>query len=275
VEKVYEFYAHMHDLTGLSEEVQSIIIDEDDIPEIGSGSFTQLSASQCQVKISQIDEDAKTWSLWSRKGSWPTVSSGTASAEMDLDFKRFTGATTTSELIFNAGTGWHYFVAIPYDSYENAGQRLLFSGVMTPAPTPPPTISNISIVYQSSPFGQPGAANRVNWDHNDVAEKPGGNGTVTIRIWAYRSDLGPSSETEITDPDTRYAWMDIGPANFGLDNNDFVNRTLLKGSMAHFVYPGSTWRTWFYTLRIYDSDVLKGEYEAQISGDYGDQVWYQ
>lgn len=274
LEKTYQFFATVPE-TGLTEEAQSIIVDEDDIPEIGSGSFTQLSASQCQVRISQVDEDAKTWSLWARKGSWPTVSSGTAYAEVDFDFRRFNGATSTSSLTFDAGTGWWYFIAIPYDSFENAGDRLIFSGVMTPAPTPPPSISNISVTNQAI-FGAPGGVNKLEWDHNDVAEKPGGSdGTVTIRIWAYRSDLGQSSEHEITDPDTRYAWNDIGPANGGWDNNDNTQRVLLHGSMAHFVYQGSAWKTWFYTLRVYDSGVLKGEFETQISGNYGDQIWSQ
>lgn len=267
-----QYYSYLPS-NNLTEEAQTLVIDDDNIPVINSGSFIQINNSQSQVTIMELDEDVKFWALYSKKGSWPTLDSGVANSGLDATYRVHYGDTTITTLTFNTAAGWWYNVVVPYDSYGNAGDVLLLSGQVYSSPPVAldPTLSNLSVTTVPSD----NAFNKIRWNHNSAADKPGGSdGDVTVRIWGYRSDQGPATEMELTDPATRYAWYDSETGS-DIDNGDDggSDSIVSYGSFVHEAPKGGKfdpWLIWYYTIKLYKAGVLKGTYETEKGSYYLD-----
>lgn len=267
-----QYYSYLPS-NNLTEEAQTLVIDDDNIPVINSGSFIQINNSQSQVTIMELDEDVKFWALYSKKGSWPTLESGVATSGLDTTYRIHYGDTTITTLTFNTAAGWWYNVIVPYDSYGNSGDILLLSGQVFSSPPAPldPTLSNLSVTTAAGSSDY----NKLRWNHNSAAEKPGGSdGDVTVRIWAYRNDQGPATETEITEPATRYAWYDSETgSNISNSDDGGSDTTPSYGSFVHLAPKGTKsdpWLIWYYTVKLYKAGVLKGTYETEKGSYYLD-----
>jgi hypothetical protein len=267
-----DFYSQVI-ANGLTEEIQSITVDSDDIPEINTATITEPSNNMLVLTVSNYDEDTKYWSAWLRRNNWPTILSGSANAALDDDYIRVNQESIeNTQIQFAATTGFWYGVVLPYDSYNNVGPRLVFSGSITGAVTSPPaqiTSINVEPNDQSSDL----ELNRIWWNHNSTAEKPGaGNGVITIKGFAYRSDEGLESEEEITNPATRYSWSDSEDTDQYKNTDDTLNSRVGRGSLLHRVNRGvagtNPWLTWYYKIRLISGSTTLADYNTSHSDYY-------
>lgn len=272
-ETTVEYYSTINNLT---EEVQSLILDSDTVPEIASGTITLTSTNTLLVKITGVDEDAKYWKLWLRKNNWPTIVSGSAEAALNDDYLRWTGSTDVKQLTFTAGTGWWYGVAVPSDSYSNYGPRIIFSGEnpVIPPTFPAPAITYMSIDRHDRVSPQEDY-NRIWWYHNVSCEKPGGgNGNITVRIYWYSENLGPWTEEELTDTGgTRFAWQDSESGSTFTNTDDTTNVTTGYGSYLHRVFRAhvkneGVWDNYHYRVQLFSGTTFFGESNSEEAGYY-------
>ena len=264
IETYVEYYSEVISSTGigLKEEVQSLIIDSDAIPEIASGTLTLLSSGIFSCSISGIDEDAKTWKAWIRKNNWPTVSSGSSVAAVNDDYLRFYGSTDTKSFSFSASQGWWYGIVNPFDSYGSEGPRVVFSGNIGVGGGSP----NAAITSTGCDRISGGGLifNRPWWTHNPTCE---GNANTIVKIFTYNSAAGPDSEVEITPSPPRRADFD-SEAGSPTSNSDDSNSITGYGSIVHIVKSGLTYSTQYYRVELYESGVLRGLYYTDYSDYY-------
>lgn len=272
---------------GLTEEIQSITIDSDDVPEISSATITEPANNKLNVTISGIDEDTKYWSAWVRRNNWPTILSGVATASLDDDYMRANQESIDSTQIqFDASTGFWYGIVVPYDSYNNPGPRVIFSGSITGTITVPPAILT-SINAEPNDQTSSYQLNRIWWNHNTSAEKPGaGNGVVTVKLFGYRSDQGAGSEIEYTNPATRYSWQDSEDNSTYANTDDTLNSKVSRGSVLHRVKRGTSgvdpFLTWYYRVSLISGSTTLADYNtthsdfyntSPIGTSYADSTW--
>ncbi len=251
---------------GLTEEARSLSIDDDTIPSIKSGSLIEITPNVVTVSIYSPDDDTKYWSLWVRRNNWPTINSGSSTASLDNDYLRFSAADiTVTSITFAANNGFWYGIILPYDSYANPGNRVIFSGNVTGSASITPNILSLQIDSSSWVEGNTGiTGHKVWWTHNSVAEKPAGNGTATVRIWRKRpNDADYIEKTS----DTRYSWQDSEDNDYKLNDDDTLNTLLGRGSfMVTFINTIFSFvhGLWSYRVDLYNNGVYVNSYFASI-----------
>lgn len=147
---------------------------------------------------------------------------------------------------------------------------------MSSAITPQPAFTSISIDRK---ILQPNfVCNVIHYNHNSSVEKPAGNGNITVKIFGYRSDYGPSFNFDRTEPLTRFGWQDSEDGDVSSNLDDTTNTILGAGSFAHKVgtwtfgvFPGkitmdnSVYVTWYYTIKLFNAGVLIATYGTSFS----------
>jgi len=261
----------------LTETPQGIIIDYDTIPEIASGTAVETDAKVISFTILDVDEDAKVWELYARKGGWPTKT-GSKFGEVSIDYIRVKKPTEDASVTFAVENGEWNFILRPLDSYSNYGPKTYYTVPISDVSNPGnPAITSASVEpHDENPTNE---YNRVSWTHNNDAEKPGGgDGLVTVKIFAYRSDNGVDSEEEITTPATRYVWQDsedgVSSYTNGNSTDESGNSISNYGSLVHFLDrragpPAGSWMTWYYRVELYDNGTFVSSHETELSDWYG------
>jgi hypothetical protein len=191
--------------------------------------------------------------------------------QLDDQYLRLDTTVNVSSVEFDAGTGVWYVIVIPKDSYNSQGERVFVVGNVTGTGTSAGQLTNVSVVRNDNPGVA--AYNKLQWNHNAVVNSP--DTTWTVKVYAYRSDLGSASRTEFTSPATRYPRLDAAPIASGNFNNaDDTDAVAGTGSILHAVATRSTQAlgvqyTWIYQVELYQSGLLKSSYQTQHSD------WYQ
>lgn len=256
---IVDYYAFVP-TNGLTEESRSLSIDDDTTPTIKSGTLIEITPGVVTVALYSPDDDTKYWSLWARRNNWPTISSGSATAALDNDYLRFSSDITTTNVTFAASNGWWYGIILPYDSYANPGDRTIFSGFVDGVGTSSAAILTIQVDKSQSGGQFPVYYNKIWWTHNSVVEKPGGNGNITVKIWAKKSG-DPSFSQISTEP--RYGWQDSEDNNSLSNTDDTLNSLLSRGSWIQAYSSFESPDTIDYRVDLYDTGVFVQSYFTQ------------
>lgn len=260
-----DFYSFVPN-NGLTEEPKSLTIDNDTIPQISSGTLIETSPFIGTVSIFGADDDAKFWALWLRKNNWPTISSGSSTASLDSDYLRFSDMDISIGSVEQSlSTGFWYGIIVPYDSYTNPGPRTIFSGLIDGVVGAAALTSlNVDTFYVQA--GDTFVTwHRVWWEHNSNAEKPGGNGTVTVKV--FRKKVGEADYTEMTSGITRFGWQDSEDNDGQLNTDDTLNSLTGRGSWVQSYGIVSIFGhgTVFYRVDLYDNSVYVASYFTSVS----------
>lgn len=342
----FEFYSEINGLT--PEALQRAFVDADSTPSIGTLFVSEVTASKVTIAIGDVDDDAKEWVLYAKKGAWPTANAvdvtGTATGggqtttvlvdtskawttnqwagaymtitglaahasagvsrrivsntstaltldsampaaatagsttyqisrvdgSLDVTFLRLQAPVTTSTLEFDAGDGVWYVVAVPMNSYNSLGERVVGSCYVDSTGTSQGVLSNLSVLSVDN-AGVTASYNQVKWDHNAALGAAGAANTWTYKLYAYRDDLGASSRTLLVSG--RLPRYDADTSTFTNPSSDTTSNV---GSYIHGVdvraalhSTTSVWHQWFYEIELYDgSSVLQATYTVNDSGDY-------
>lgn len=259
-----EFYSV---ITGVPpEEVQRVLIDHDELAEIDGWTVYEDPANVLNVVLGTPDEDVKRWMLYAKKGDWPTVDE-TEDGQLDPEFLRADfPITLRRQVSFHAGDGTWYLILEPRNSLDDPGPRLSTTFAVTGVVTTVAVLSNLTVTPNDN-----GSVvyNLVSWNHSATIELP--DTDHTVRVWAYRADIGAPTLVELTAGLTRYPHQDSG-GDF-INGNDGSTPDGL-GSILHHI-PGTernvagTARTWRYRLDLYDNTpALVASYTVDHTSTY-------
>lgn len=338
---IVEYYSELYGVP--QEAIQRALIDADVIPSIGILTMVENTANVLSIDIADVDDDAKTWELYIKKGSWPTLN-GLFDGAVDPVYRRFEGPISVRSLSTSGGNATWYAVAMPYNSYGDPGVRATASAVVDGVGANQGALSNLAVTPNDD--GSIASYNKLYWDHNSVLDSPDTNWSNWFaRYHVYRGDQGPGTEIEFghrdngtstgsntstTLNDTTKAWTVNAYTNFwvyvsgGLGsgqyrkvssntatqltvasawtttpngtstyivlsryprldvggnflNNDDTDTVASKGSILHGTpekraTPSTgVYRTWYYTVELFDQGTLKTSYTVNHS-DYYDRT---
>jgi hypothetical protein len=273
---VLEFFSV---LSGVAPEgLQRALVDGDDEARILRLDVTQSAANTLHVSLGEMDDDVKRWRCYVRRGQWPT-GDGTLASAIDNRFIRFdaptqgAGAETSFSMIASGTVAvpltW-YVIAVPVNSVGDAGPWATGSVAVTDANPNAGTLANLTVVAQDD--GTTASYNKVQWQHNAYLEAAGGGaGTWTAKVYAYRADLGPSTEVEVTSGLTRYPRLDAGVDFVNAGDTDTVTG---YGSILHntgnrrSTATAGSFRTWYYTVELWFAGSVQVSYTVQHSDYY-------
>lgn len=260
---IIDYYSYVP-TNGLTEEARSLSIDDDTTALIKSGTLIEITPNVVTVSIYSPDDDTKYWSLWARKNNWPTINSGSSTASLDNDYLRFLAADiNVTSLTFAANNGWWYGIILPYDSYANPGNRTIFSGQVVGTPSPTIAILSLQIDSLSWFVGDVDiAVHKPWWTHNSLAEKPGGNGTATVKVW--KKAPKDADYSELTSGVTRYTWQDSEDNDYKVNTDDTLNTLLGRGSWINPIGFKPSRGLWSYRVDLYDNGVFVNSYFTSI-----------
>jgi len=210
-------------------------VDQDDIAEIAQWSATEVAANVIDVVLEIWDDDVKRWQMFARKGAWPTLD-GTVTGDLDPDYRRSDLSITTAtsvKLHLSTSTtpavpDW-YLILSPLNSVGEEGTRESLVIEVTGTATSNPVLNTLSVTPKDNGTT---AYNRIGWAHNTTLESP--QTTYHVKVYAYRSDYGSGTETEITSGMTRYPAIDVDSgADYDNTNDVADGAQLLQGSILH------------------------------------------
>lgn len=249
-----EYYSELHGLP--QEAIKRAYVDGDILPSISMTAF-EVAANVLQVDLANADDDTRDWIGYARKGTWPTIG-GIAPASggvPDITYRRWELPVTETQLTFGVGTGTWYLIGVPENSYGEKGAAVALSVSVVGSGVNQGVLSNRGVVANDD--GTSASYNKVYWDHNSPA-----SGTWTVRVYAYRQDLGPGTTVEVTTGARDWS-LDVG-ANF--INSDDTNTLAGKGSLLHSLpalrgSPGvGTQYTWVYSVDLFKNGVVQTTY---------------
>ncbi len=147
------------DPTLRSDKIQSLTITTPDIPQITNAVLTEQVAGFLTLALYGIDSQVRYWSGWLRKNNWPTVLSGSATAQLNNDYLKFYDEDVSqTTFTFSATNGFWYGIVVPYDANNNPGPRTLCSGQVTGVGTGGsggvPTITQVGIDLVTNGVGE-------------------------------------------------------------------------------------------------------------------------
>lgn len=251
-----------------AEPVHRAVIDADTTPTITTLSVSEYTANRLRITIDGVDDDAKRWKCYARKGAnWPTIPGTQTGTPLDETYLRFDLPISQTSFEMSAGTvadnpsSWQVIV-VPTNSYGDPGPALSTSVSVVGAGTSDPQLSAFSVLAHDN--GSTAYYNQLKWNHNTVITDS--SVIHAVKIFAYRDDLGSSTEVELTVATTRRPWQDVG-ANF--TNSDDINESGHngEGSYLHQVEQrvssgtaGAVQRRWRYRIQLFESAVLKFTY---------------
>jgi hypothetical protein len=258
--QIVEYYSTT--ATGTVSGTVRLVVDQNDQPGILSFVLTEALANKLHLVLG-VDDDVIRWSLWARRGNWPTVDT-TSGGKLDDQFKRLdTGihkltADWTASGVNDATSDWYVIVrayddAGVYDQYPtpgNAGEEAI-AKIRVTGVSASGSLSNVEAAYDGAAY------NVIDWNHDATVEAGGYTVTVTEGVTALVSGRSPKLE-----PNGSSAI-----ANYG------GYRVARQGVAAGT--PGAVWRKYTYTvalIRTSDGHTM-GTYTAMVTGWYagGDQ----
>lgn len=254
-DRYVEFYSV---ITGVPPEAaHRAQVDQDDIAEILTWTAVEATANVLTVALGTYDDDVKRWQLFAKKTGWPTLSTGTPSATdpLDPDYRRadlpITTATSVNLHLSTSVTpsvaDW-YLILSPLNSLSEAGPRMTMVKEIVGSAATSGVLSNFSIGTKD---GGGNIYNQLNWSHNAPLET-GTDTTHTVRVYAYRQDLGSGTEVEITSG-TRRPAVDVDAGADYSNANDTATANGV-GSILHpvagFTRGGTTSVTWIYRVEL-------------------------
>lgn len=192
------------------ENVRRVLVDADSLPSLSGFAYSTQTIGGTPylvVGFGTADDDATTWEVYEKKGGWPTVSGDAPSASvppaqnsLDRTYLRFSGSvdeTSYRRASNGLSAGTWYAIAVPKNSFGEAGVASTATYVVGAAPTPAlddlvltPTVgtSTVSVSYPSN------------------AVTPG---NTTVDITAVRADNGARVTASRTAAQTPYS-LDVG-----------------------------------------------------------------
>lgn len=256
---VFEFFTEINRMP--PEPTRRVLKDADTLPEILTLDAIEFAANLLQVDAT-FDDDAKKWQLFVKKGGWPTLE-GTETGTPDPSYMRVDDFTYIPSLRMTVSNGTWYLVGMAISSDGTPGPSrtlsVVIDGVADGALRNPVAVKHDD--------GTTAYYNKISWNHSGAVAN---SGTAhTVKIYAYRDDLGPSSEVELTAAVTRYPYQQTD-ADF--NNANDINLVDGEGSWLHQVGVRGTistgiWRVWRYTIELYEGLTLVQTLTCQ-AGDY-------
>jgi hypothetical protein len=270
IDMAIEYYTVITDVP--PEPILRAIVDADTTPEIGTLTLSEYIANQIRVVIAGVDDDAKRWRVYSKKGTgaWPTGPGTSTGDPLDETYLRFDGPISQLNFDMAAGSGDWNVIVVPINSYGDFGPRLTSTKAISGVGDSDPQLSALTVTAHDN--GSTAYYNMLAWNHNTIITDS--SVIHQVKIYAYRDDLGIGTEIELTNGVTRRPWMDVG-ANY--INSDDINESGQngKGSYLHQTEvrttagtPGAVSRRWRYRVQLYESGVLKFTYYTENTDYY-------
>ncbi len=267
------------DPTLRSDKIDVLTVTTPNIPLIGLATLTEQTAGYLTLALSVIDNQVRYWSAWIRKNNWPTVLSGSATAQLNNDYLKFYDEDVSqTTFTFTATNGFWYGIVVPYDANNNAGPRTLCSGLVdgTGVTANIPTITQIGIDQITTAAGL--IQNKIWWTTNIAGERPDtANGAIQVQILLTNTTNG-FNNFDITSPNPRFLWQDWEDTQS--NSNDTSNSKVLYGSMQDTnstvqnasTIGGTSFYPKFsvcsYIINILSGTQTLGTYHTQIGDTY-------
>lgn len=149
----YEFYGHFNGC--YRESTRSIIIDPDTLPSLTNFRYDYNSATQTlTVLFDSADDDSTYWDVYERKGGWPNSTSATPGtaptsvAQLLPQYLRFSDGverTSYARKVDSANAGTWYAVAVPKNSFGEAGTLSTASINLVTPPAPQAQLTDLTL----------------------------------------------------------------------------------------------------------------------------------